>query len=407
VRTLFLSPRECWPAQSGAKLREYHMARALGERSQMTYLHFAEPGGAGLTRADLPFCEQVISIPKPPTYTKAQLLQGLIGRWPLPVVNYTAEPMLETLRELLRKQRYDLLHLDSVHMALYVERLGGLGFAVPPVVYNWHNVESEAMRRYSEAVDSPARRWYASWTVRKWQALERQVLRDSFGHIVCSQREREQLRAIAPTARLAVIPNGVDTAYFGATAGAAPGTARTRVVFVGTFDYFPNIEAAVEFTRNVWPQLRERLPGSRLTLVGARPDEKVLALGREPRVEVTGTVPDVRPYYHEAAVAIVPLRTGAGTRLKILEAMAAGVPVISTPLGAEGLEVRSGDNIVLADADDREAWLRGIVDLCQEPARSRIAGQALQLVRERYDWQILGKSLWATYQSWLDARASS
>src|SRR5262249_18577619 len=151
-------------------------------------------------------------------------------------------------------------------------------------------------------------------------------------------RERAQLSAIEPRARIAVVENGVDTERFASAQSSTPGVCRD-FIFVGNMDYYPNIEAAVSFATNIWPQLRSRIRDTRLAIVGANPTTAVHTLSRIPGVTVTGTVPDVRPYYGNALAAIVPLRTGGGTRLKILEAMAASVPVVSTPMGAEGLEV--------------------------------------------------------------------
>ena len=139
----------------------------------------------------------------------------------------------------------------------------------------------------------------------------------------------------------------------------------------------------------------------RLMIVGANPTPAVSALGAIPGVTVTGTVPDVRPYYHNALAAIVPLRTGGGTRLKILEAMAAGVPVVSTVLGAEGLAVTPGSDILIADADDPQHWIDHLNALAQIPVRKNQIRAALDLVRTRYDWEIVGQTLNDTYAAWL------
>jgi glycosyltransferase involved in cell wall biosynthesis len=222
--------------------------------------------------------------------------------------------------------------------------------------------------------------------------------------VVCSEREREQLQKTVPAARIAAVPNGVDTEYF--TQTDLPAASRNRIVFVGLMNYHSNVEAAVAFAREVWPRLRPLLPGCSLTLVGAAPASAVLALREIAGVEVTGTVPDVRPYYRDALAAIVPLRTGGGTRLKILEAMAAGVPVVSTALGAEGLDVAPGENILLADPANPDAWVHQLTGLAQsESRRQQLTASARQLVRERYDWNILGESLWKTYREWLEGAA--
>lgn len=396
MQILFISPRQCWPARSGARLREYHFVRALALRAELTYLHFSDPGQPPLTRDNLPFCRDVVAVPKPESYGIGQLIQGVAGRWPLPILNYTSAEMSAAVDRLATGTHYDLIHLDSIHMIRYGQSPAVRGARI---VYNWHNIESEAMRRFGATVPSLARRWYANQTAAKLEAIERGMLNDAFGHVVCSQRELEQLHRIAPGARVQVVENGVDTAFF------APQSARSeagrQIVFVGTMDYYPNVEAATSFANRVWPEVREKLPDSRLLIVGANPTPAVSALGGIPGVTVTGTVPDVRPYYHDALAAIVPLRTGGGTRLKILEAMAAGVPVVSTILGAEGLAVTPGSDILIADADDAQHWIDHLNALANVSTRQEQIRAALDLVRTRYDWEIVGQTLNDTYAGWL------
>lgn len=392
MRILFLSPRQCWPALSGAKLREYHLARALSRWAELTYVYFADAGSQPLTAADLGFDARVIGVPKPDVYGPWKLVQGLAGRWPLPVLNYTSPRMSEALSRL--DGPFDLVHLDSIHMLRYVETMDH-----PRVIYNWHNIESEAMRRFAESTPSPVRSAYARLTAGKWERLERQTLHDAFGHIVCSERERLQLSGIAPSARIKVIENGVDCANF---AGLRSAGIRKRIVFVGRMDYYPNVEAIVDFARVAWPLVRAQLTGLTLSIVGASPTPAVQALAGIPGVEVTGTVPDVRPFYRDALAAVVPLRTGGGTRLKILEAMAAGVPVVSSTLGAEGLAVTPGTDLLIAEPDDHAGWVRHLSELAQSGERgSGLVKKALQLVQNRYDWNTLGARLIDTYKGWL------
>ncbi|MBZ5725183.1 MAG: glycosyltransferase [Acidobacteriia bacterium] len=396
MRILFLSPRQSWPANSGAKLRDYYLAQALGRRADLTYVFFSEPGSVSPRPADLPFCRRIVSVPSPRLYTPPKIVRGFLGRWPLPVVNYTSDEMKAALAAVLRADRFDLVHLDSIHLAAYVS--GVRQAATAPVVYDWHNIESELMRRYCAGVRSPLRKLYAAWTAHRWAALEKQILLQAFGHAVCSERERAQLLDIVPNARVAVIENGVDTAFFAAPPASSN---RCRIVFVGSMRFHANIEAAVWFVRSVWPRIRERFPAWRLTLVGYDPAPAVLALRGEANVEVTGTVRDVRPYYREALAAIVPLRTGGGTRLKILEAMAAGVPVVSTALGAEGLAVSPGRHLLIADR--QEDWLRLLSALSlQDDLWKGLVTAGQDLVQTRYDWEILGNTLFETYSQWLN-----
>jgi glycosyltransferase involved in cell wall biosynthesis len=196
------------------------------------------------------------------------------------------------------------------------------------------------------------------------------------------------------------VENGVDVAFhcdqeieaaYRSTKG-PPGDTRRDLLFVGSMDYHANIDAAVRFATDLWPLVRERLPGFRFVIVGRSPTPAVQALAKMPGVVVTGTVEDVRPYYRNALAEVVPLRVGSGTRLKILEAMAAGVPVISTRLGAEGLEVSNGRDILLAETP--EDLLGAIQALTNSPERRQsIAAAGRETVGSRYDWPILGAKL--------------
>ena len=272
-----------------------------------------DPGAAPLSVKDLPFCRDVVAIPKPAAYAPWKLLQGLLGPTPLPVLNYASAEMAAAVQRLLSTGAYDLLHLDSIHMVPYVES-AKKSRAPAKVVLNWHNIESEAMLRYRSIAPSSARRWYATNTAHKLEALERRTLQTAFGHVVCSQRESDQLHGIAPAARIAVVENGVDVPYFsGAGAGAGVSGVSRQIVFVGLMDYYPNVQAATTFVSRIWPSVRERLPDIRLAIVGANPSPEVQALAGVDGVTVTGTVPDVRPYYRDALAAIVRLRSGGGT----------------------------------------------------------------------------------------------
>jgi polysaccharide biosynthesis protein PslH len=374
------------------------LARALSRCAELTYVYFAEPGAQPLAANDLPFATHIVAVPMPPVYGPWNILRGIAGRWPLPVLNYTSPLMTSALSRLDATPGYDLVHLDSIHMIRYARSLGRILGRTPRVFYDWHNIESEAMRRYAESTPSRAKKIYANLTAVKLEALEREILAKGSGHIVCSEREKIQLQRIDPAARIAVIENGVDCGYF---AELRRETGLRRIVFVGKMDYYPNVEAVVAFAHKTWPMVREQLKDLTFTIAGANPTAAVQALAGIPGIEVTGTVPDVRPYYRDALAAVVPLRTGGGTRLKILEAMAAEVPVISTPLGAEGLMVRPGIDILISNLDDPASWVRRLVELAHSGEhRTQIATRALQLVQTRYDWNILGQGLIETYQAW-------
>jgi glycosyltransferase involved in cell wall biosynthesis len=403
MNILFVSPRQCWPAVSGAKLREYHLARALGSRARLHYVFFSSPNGNPPSKADLPFCAEITPIAPARSYTPAKVVRGLLGRWPISVLNYTSPEMTAALTSIARASKFDVVHLDSIHLAAYEPLLRSL-LPKASILYDWHNIESDIMRQYAARAGSPARRIYSALTTGKLAALENRILHSASGHLVCSPRERDNLMKIAPRARIEVIENGVDTTRFQASPPAH--LQRNRVVYVGLMSYHANIEAATWFTRQVWPSIHRKFPTWTLTLVGADPARPVLDLAREPGVEVTGTVPDVAPYYDQAIAAVVPLRTGGGTRLKILEAMAAWVPVVSTPIGAEGLEISDGANILLAPGDGpglEEKWTASLESVAAEsPFRSALVSAGRALVLDRYDWEAIESRVFDLYRQWVD-----
>jgi glycosyltransferase involved in cell wall biosynthesis len=192
-----------------------------------------------------------------------------------------------------------------------------------------------------------------------------------------------------------VIENGVDTAFFAGAAG-EDSCPRRSLVYVGSMDYHANIDAVLHFADQMWPAIHGAYPELAFKIVGRRPPESVRALAARPQIEVTGRVDDIRPYYREALAAVVPLRVGGGTRLKILEAMAASTPVISTRLGAEGLAVKDGDNILLAEGTGE--FVAAVGRLCNPELRSRLIEKGLALVRSRYDWAAIGDKLFEQHR---------
>jgi len=388
-RLLILGPHDICDPSSGAELRSYHLARQLSAFLRVVYLFFRREAGGELERRTLPGLGgdplEAWRIPRPRMYTLPKLLGGLFGRTPLTLINYTCPAMREALREVFQQRRFDFLHIEGVHMSGYLKGVLSRPDRPRAVVGDWHNVESELLRQYGRHEGSLARRLYAAQTAPKTRAAERAFLRRAEAHLAVSECDRRTLLALEPRANVWVVENGVDVEFF-----AEPDRAerrRFRVLFVGAMDYHANVEAVARFAREVWPLVRGR-PGLVLTIVGRSPAASVRALADMPEVEVTGTVADVRPFYREALVQVVPLRIGGGTRLKILESMAAGVPVVTTALGAEGLRARPGEDYLLAESPEDFRDCIGRLAEGAELAR-RLTESARDLVRRQYDWPVV------------------
>ena len=406
MRILYLSPRKCWPVNSGARLRDYHLASQLAKHAQVTYVAICYPEAEetsddGLCPPESIF-EKVCVLEKARSFTAGNLLRGMLGPTPVTVLNWTSPVAAQKLAELGRMMAFDTVHVVGVHLGKYLPLVREFP-GRPPVICDWHDILSEQMERYSEIESNPLRRIYARRTAALLRRAEAEMLTACDRHTAVSDRDRrEMLLRTTANVPIEIIENGVDTAYFSPQrleeshqhwlAGGHPGGSN-RILFVGAMNYHANVEAAVRFVREEWPAVRQRWSDLVLTIVGRKPDAAVTALAsRELGIEVTGTVDDVRPYYREARAVVVPLRAGSGTRLKILEAMAAGVPVVSTTLGAEGLEVVHGQELMIADqpADTVEAIGR----VCAPgDFREAITARGRALVERRYDWGILGERL--------------
>lgn len=399
IRILQFAPRVCWPLDTGAKLRNYHLARVLSRHAQITLLAFGDNRN-GLSELEQIY-EHIITVPRQGGYSFEKIVLGAIGNTPLPLLNYTTEPMKQALAKLLRESDFDIVQVESIHLMNYLPVIRSTP-QPPLVICDWHNIESELMQQYSDRAPSFARRAYARKTARLMKKSEARALDEFDSHVAVSHRDAERLRAINSAAEIFVIENGVDAAHF----GCEHSPSKQRLVFVGSMDYHANIDGAVSFARDVWPELQRKKPELVFTIVGRDPAPAVRQLSAISGIEVTGSVDDVRPYYREAAAAVVPLNVGGGSRLKILEAMAAGVPVVSTSQGAEGLALENGKNILLADKPRQlaDSILQALED---EALRGRLIESGRQLVAEQYDWSMIGAKLLAQYLQMVARRGAS
>jgi glycosyltransferase involved in cell wall biosynthesis len=244
-----------------------------------------------------------------------------------------------------------------------------------------HNVETLLWQRQAAHEPSLVRRLLFRVEAAKMQRYERAALR-RFEHIIAvSPHDREAMSDAIPADRITVVPTGVDLEQFRGYAGRDAGT--DNVVFLGSMDWEANIDGAEYFCREIWPDMLRRVPTARFQIVGRNPAPRVQRLASE-SVEITGSVPSVVPYLASAAVFVVPLRIGGGTRLKIFEGMAMGRAVVSSSVGAEGLNVTHGRDALLADTPS--AFSDAVVDLLTNPMQRHALGAAAAQLAARYDW---------------------
>jgi polysaccharide biosynthesis protein PslH len=386
MRILWVKVGGLWPATVGGRLRSLHTLTALAERHLVTVVttHGEGDDPVGLER-ELAACERVISLPyalpkRGSTRWAAALLRSWFSRYPLDLSKCHIPALEREVTRLLqdRDKPFDLCVADFLVAIPNVPR----GSSVP-ILHFSHNVEHRLWQRLCTTETRPWRRALLELEWRKMRHCEAQACAHVQLTIAVSDPDRDALARLAPSARIRSVATGVDTSYF--QPDATPEQPNS-LVFSGAMDWYPNEDGVLDFIDSTLPLIRREIPDITLTIVGRNPSQRLRDACNHGGVYVTGTVDDVRPYVQQAAVSVVPLRIGGGTRLKIFEALAMGRPVVATTIGAEGLPVVDGQHFMAADSPADSA--RAIVALLRDPERRRALGTAgRELVEQRHSWR--------------------
>jgi glycosyltransferase involved in cell wall biosynthesis len=385
---LIVSPQFPYPTRNGFTTRVYHLARQLSTRHNVTLLSYASPQEgddvAGLARQMAVRAVQRT----PPSSMHKRLTQALTLASPRAYYcrEIHSRGMQQAIDELCSTKNFDVIQLESSFLC---------GFRFPQnahLVLDEHNVEYELFQRMCEGERSAVRRAFNRREYVRFRRFEEAWWARVNACVVTSEREVAAVRSCAPETPLAVVPNAVDVDYF--VPSNIPPAVHT-VTFNGTLNYRPNLDAVRYLLDDIWPLVRDRYPDARLTLTGRNDDVDTRSL-LSPGVEVLGEVPDVRPHISGATVAVAPLRIGGGTRLKVVEALAMGKPMVSTAVGCEGVAVRDGEHLLIAD--DAVSFASRICDLFEDATLRAALGEAGRcLVETRYSWELAAKCLESLY----------
>ncbi len=381
MRVMWLKYGELLPVDTGGKLRSYHLLRQLQEHVDLTFVSYADrrhtPGYPARIAEELPGSRFIAAGDLPGWRERSvrPVLTSLRTGAPLNVTRFTSGEVSRQVAEWLEREHFDLLLCDFLTPSLCLPA----PLPVPLILFE-HNVESALWARRARTIHWPLRPLY-EWEAHATLRWERRMLKAAELVLAVSEEDRAALGEIAPEARISIVETGVDVAAFEAPDGVV--RSEDLIVFLGSMDWQPNQDGVTWFVREIWPQVRRTHPKARFRVVGRRPSPAILALQGD-GVEVTGDVPSVVPHLAEATVSVVPLRAGGGTRLKIFEAMAAGTCVVSTTIGAEGLPVRHGSDVLLADAPGEMADAISRV-LNDRVLRTDLAEAGLATARQ-HDW---------------------
>jgi sugar transferase (PEP-CTERM/EpsH1 system associated) len=391
MKILWLNAGLLLPLDKGGKLRTWHMMRHLAMRHDITYMSFSDPSQTHADRVGMrEVCSRLETVPRtdPPKGTTrfyADAAWHALDRAPYAVAKYRSKAYRQHLERLLAAGRFDAIVCD------FLPPFINMPAQLPcPAILFTHNVEAEIWRRHVETAANPVSRLLLTQQWHRMLRFEEAALRRSDLVLAVSDADRQTFQRLYPDAvrsSIHVVKTGVDTEYF------TPSEAAVRpahMVFTGSMDWLPNEDGMAYFVRDILPRIREVEPDATLSIIGREPTPAVQRLAAVAGIHVTGRVDDVRPHIAAAAVYIVPLRIGGGTRLKIFEAMSMGKAVVSTTVGAEGLPVTAGHNIIIADEPSRFA--RAVVHLIRDTdMRRRLETAARHLVVERYDWSAVAQ----------------
>jgi sugar transferase (PEP-CTERM/EpsH1 system associated) len=371
------------PPDTGGKIRSYHILRELARQHSVTFFSFyAAHDNDVHPQLNLVFDHiHCLPLQLPDARGGRELLdyaKSLPSRQPYGVSKYCLPEVRQKLRSIVAQDNFDVIVCDFLAAA------GAIPWDLPcPKVLFTHNVEAMIWKRHYEVAGNLA--WKAiSWLEwRKMFAAEQRYLQLADHVLAVSDNDRDSFAQFLDPSRMTVIPTGVDTEFFQPT---SEEEAPNSLVFTGSMDWLPNEDGIIFFGEQVLPLIRRQFPSVSVTVVGRKPSRKLQEMAQSAQLQLTGWVDDIRPYLSRGAVCIVPLRIGGGTRLKIFEAMAMAKAVVSTTVGAEGLPVANGENVLLADSPqdfaDSVAWLFNNPDRCK-----RLGSAARRLVEENYSWE--------------------
>jgi len=345
------------------------------------------------------YCSEVVLIPNPyggVGFAKRLLqLRSVASTRSFERLRVTVHALQQALNRVLRAKRFDIVNLEFPFLGHSDLRQAPHGERLPAVVVDSHEIAFDLARQFARSGASLARRLYAGANWRKLRREELGSYRRADGVCLCSAVDERRLLDQVSEVRTAVVPNAADVEYYQPRPADPQADGRT-VLYFGLLSTVPNIDGVTHFVRDIWPRIAHAHPETRCKIIGGRPPPSLLALAG-PRIELTGFVPDLRPHLAAAAAVVAPLRQGGGTRLKIVEAMAMGKAIVSTTLGAEGIEaVRNRDILI---EDDPSAFADAVNRLLTEPdLAARIGCSARQIAVERYSWSGAARALEDLYR---------
>lgn len=376
MNVLMISPQVPYPLVGGAKIVTYNTIKYLSQLGiNLTLLSIADNCSKNIPELEK-YC-RVSLVPVKTSNSKLGIIRSFFSSIPYTISKYISRAVLTELDRLILSNRFDLVHIEHLHMA-YCGQYVASKYSLP-VLLRFHNVESVILRRYLNFEKDPFRQLFIRFQYERLYNYEKKIIKYFDKCIMISERDKEIVEIINPQVKVTAINPGMDI-----ISSKRQPVQPHEILFVGTMDWLPNEDAMLWFTNLVFPLIQQEIKDIKLVLVGSNPSFKIRSLSSGTTITVQGKVRDVRPYHERASVFIVPLRSGSGIRIKIIEALLMKVPVVSTTIGAEGMGLKNEKHIRIAD--DEVSFAQAVVSFLSEPGYAkRVSQRGYVFARENYD----------------------
>jgi sugar transferase (PEP-CTERM/EpsH1 system associated) len=396
MKLLILTPQLPYPPHQGTTIRNFNLIKHLAPHHEIILLSFGKPDELQNAEPLRALCRRIEIAPYPTRSFAQRAWTTLTSPLPDMALRLKSDQMHKIV-DSLRDESFDIVQIEGIEMARYVLD-AEMENQKSKIVFDDHNAEYVLQRTAFESDARRVTRWHAAlYSLIQWKKLERyerECGQRAHHVIACSEADATAITTLLNhkpeitnlNSKISVIPNGVDTKFYvPSDAVCAKPLADLAMVFTGKMDFRPNIDAMTWFAAEILPRIRAEIPLAHIVIVGQKPAPRILALNQQPGIEITGWVMDTRPYIADAAVYVVPLRMGSGTRLKVLEAMAMGKAIVSTTRGVEGIGLTPERDALIADTP--ETFARAVIALLHDPERRHALGHnARALAEGKYDW---------------------
>jgi len=386
-----LAPVVPYPTITGVRVRIFNLIRQIAKQHRITLvcineLHTERHSIDLLAQ----YCEKIKVYKRRNVISPGVLYRYSISSVPLTSILFTIANSVELFTQILLEHTYDICHVDGFYIAHNLPSSGR-----PPMLIVDHAIQFLISLGYTQVTSGFMRSALKldavrqkQWQIKMWETAQ--------GCAVVSNFDRELMSKLVPSKHAYVIPNGVDLGHY--TFEQMDHRVRSQIVFVGNFRYAANTIAVIDFTRNILPIIRKSMPTTKLLVVGNDPPAQLRRLANGDSVTIVGRVTDIRPYLHSSSVFVCPLSVGSGTRLKLLEAMATGTPIVSTRLGCEGLDVTHRQHLMLAESN--EEFAANVIEVLEnQPLATSLAWNSRLLVEHFYTWENSMQRLEECYSS--------